>query len=193
MNDETLEIEASALEASGDTCFEGDASVSPHTPVAYDEAEIPDIASDETYAPSVEQSGGADSPIDTGAELRAEIVKLRAELEGIGSKRSKFISEIKEFASIFGADSVSKIPDEVWESTSSGVPLAAAYALYEKREALRAQMAERVNKKNASMSAGAIKNATNPEFFSPAEVKVMSAKEVKRNYNRIIESMKKWN
>jgi rod shape-determining protein MreC len=82
MNDETLEIEASALEASGDTCFEGDASVSPHTPVAYDEAEVPDIASDETYAPSVEQSDGADSPIDTGAELRAEIVKLRAELEG---------------------------------------------------------------------------------------------------------------
>jgi hypothetical protein len=193
MNDETLEIEASAFEASGDTCFKEDASVSSHTPVAYDEAEIPDTAYGETDTPSVAQSGGADSPVDAGAELRAEILKLRAELDGIGSKRAEFISEIKEFASIFGADSVSKIPDEVWESTNSGVPLAAAYALYEKKEALRAQMADRVNQKNASMSAGAIKNATNPEFFSPSEVRAMSAKEGKRNYNRIIESMKKWN
>lgn len=193
MNDETLEIEASAIEASSDESFENAADISSDLAVADDEASVSDTASEKTDAPAFEAAGGADSPIDTGAELRAEIVKLRAELEGIGSKRSEFISEIKEFASIFGADSVSKISDEVWESTSTGVPLAAAYALYEKREALRAQMAERVNKKNASMSAGAIKNATNPEFFSPSEVKAMSAKEVKRNYNRIIESMKKWN
>ena len=193
MNDEAFEIETSSLEAQNEEAVADTADVSSDMLLARTESEVSDTDAEKTDTPPLEERGGADSSFDEGAGLRAEIDKLRAELDGIGAKRAEFISEIKEFAAIFGADSVSKIPDEVWESTGRGVPLAAAYALYEKKEAQRAEMAERVNKKNASMSAGAIKNATNPEFFSPSEVRAMSAKEVKKNYNRIIESMKKWN
>lgn len=193
MNDEALEIETFVAQTTSDESMEIDTDISADIPLADNESEIPNTDSEETDASSEEQGGGGLESADERAELRAEIDKLRAELDGISSKRAEFISEIKEFSAIFGADAVCKIPEEVWASTNRGIPLAAAYALYEKKAAQHAELAERVNKKNASMSAGAINNATAPGFFSPAEVRAMSAKEVKKNYNLIIESMKKWN
>ena len=193
MNDEALEIETSSVEASNEKVLEDTADVSSDMPLARTESEVSDTDAEAEAAPVQAENMRAGETDNERLELKAEIDKLRAEIDGIGAKRAAFISEIKEFAEIFGADNVSNIPDEVWESTNRGVPLAAAYALYEKKAAQRAEMTERVNKKNESMSAGAIKNATNPEFFSPTEVRAMSAKEVKKNYNRIIESMKKWN
>lgn len=193
MNDEALEIETFAPQTASEESLEVDTHISADIPLVDNKSEIPDTDPEATDIPAESQDSGALESADEGAGLRAEIDKLRAELDGIASKRTEFISEIKEFASIFGADNVSKIPDEVWESMNRGIPLAAAYALYEKKSAQRAELTERVNQKNASMSAGAIKNATAPGFFSPAEVRAMSAKEVKKNYNLIIESMKKWN
>ena len=193
MNDEAFEIETVAFPNASDASMEGDTNISADIPLVDNEPQIP-VPEDEAMDPSLEsQDIGDFESSDEGAGLRAEIDKIRAELEGISSKRSEFISEIKEFTSIFGAESVSKIPEEVWESMNRGVPLAAAYALYEKKAIQRAELTEIVNKKNASMSAGAINNAIAPGFFSPTEVRAMSAKEVKKNYNRIIESMKKWN
>lgn len=193
MNDEALEIETSSVEASNEKVLEDTADISSDMPLARTESEVSDTDAEAEAAPVQAENMRAGESDNERLELKAEIDKLRAEIDSIGAKRAAFISEIKEFAEIFGADNVSNIPDEVWESTNRGVPLAAAYALYEKKAAQRAEMTERVNKKNESMSAGAIKNATNPEFFSPTEVRAMSAKEVKKNYNRIIESMKKWN
>lgn len=193
MNDEALEIESFAAQTTSDESVEIGTDISVDIPLADNESEISDTDVEETDAPSDGQDGGALEGSDERTALRAELDKLRADLDGISSKRAEFISEIREFSTIFGADAVCKIPDEVWESTNRGIPLAAAYALYEKKESQRREMIERINQKNSSMSAGAIKNATNPEFFSHSEVKAMSAKEVKKNYNRIIESMKKWN
>ena len=193
MNEEALEIETLATQTSSEESIEVDTGVSADIPLADAQSEVPDTDGEATDSPLDPQNSGALEDADEGAGLRAEIDKLKAELDGIVTKRAEFISEIKEFASIFGAESISGIPDEVWESTNRGVPLAAAYALYEKKAMQRAELTARVNKKNASMSAGAINNATSSDFFSPAEVRAMSAKEVKKNYNRIIESMKKWN
>ena len=118
---------------------------------------------------------------------------MKAELDSRIKEREKYVAEFREFSDIFGKDTLDDVPESVWECVESGVPLAAAYALYEKKNALLMEKAEAVNKKNATMTTGAINNATVSGFFSPAEVKAMSAKEVKRNYDLIIESMKKWN
>lgn len=141
---------------------------------------------------SFEEMPGED--IDDEKELlRAEIEALKAELESRGKVRERCVAELREFSDIFGKDTLDEVPESVWARVDEGVPLAAAYALYEKKNALLMEKAEAVNKKNASMTTGAINNATVSGFFSPAEVKAMSAKEVKRNYDLIIESMKKWN
>ena len=133
------------------------------------------------------------APEEEKEDLMAEIESLKAELESRSKTREKYLAEFREFSEIFGKDTLDNVPPSVWERVEEGVPLAAAYALYEKKNAILVAKAEAVNKKNASMTAGAIKNAAVSGFFSPSEVKAMSAKEVKKNYDLIIESMKKWN
>ena len=86
----------------------------------------------------------------------------------------------------------SDIPDAVWEQAREGLPIEAAYALYERQEALRKAAAEQVNRKNAGNSWGKTEDATNG-FLSPDEVRGMSREEVRRNYDRILTSMKHWN
>lgn len=61
------------------------------------------------------------------------------------------------------------------------------------REELAArQKADEINRRNASCSAGRAGTNTAPEYFSPEEVRAMSAHEVRENYQRIRASMKRW-
>ena len=193
MNDEALEIETSAVEAASEDSVEESEKTPCDMPLVDTEGEISDADSEAEVA-SAQEGDIEDKESDNGeTELKAEIARLRAELDGVRGKNAEFLTEIKEFSEIFGASMLSEVPESVWKSAADGTPLAAAYALYEKKIAKQKELAEAVNKKNAAMSAGAIKNATNPGFFSPSEVRAMSPKEVKKNYNLIIESMKKWN
>ena len=193
MNDETFEIEASAIEASLDEDVEDAAQMDADMSFADIEAEISDPKLEEASSP-VQEDERADQKVDIGEmDLRAEIAKLREEIAGVNNKKTEFLCGIKEFAEIFGASALAEIPESVWQSAAEGVPLAAAYALHERKLANQKEVADKVNKKNASMSAGAVKGITESGFYSPAEVRAMSAKEVKKNYNLIIESMKKWN
>lgn len=193
MNDEALEIENSASEAAPSESVAESEEVSVDMPLADAEDEISDIEAQKD-APCVDEEDSRDAESDDErVALKAELERLRTELASLSGKKGAFISEIKEFSEIFGAAALSEIPESVWESASDGVPLAAAYALYEKKTARQKELADAVNKKNASMSAGAVKSVTESGFFSPSEVRAMTPKEVKKNYNLIIESMKKWN
>ena len=87
---------------------------------------------------------------------------------------------------------VEELPDEVWESVRAGAPLAAAYALYEKKKYAEAKRIAAINAKNASRSPGAAGTDTASEYFTPDEVRRMSRAEVHANYSKIKESMKKW-
>ena len=53
--------------------------------------------------------------------------------------------------------------------------------------------ADKINQINAYRSSGQAGSNTAREYFSPDEVRAMSQSEVRANYQRIIESMKKWN
>ena len=74
-------------------------------------------------------------------------------------------------------------------------------ALREELSELRKVVAEqeeqarrrRINEENAKRSTGAIENVSDSGYYSPEEVKKMSAAEVRKHYGMIIESMKKWN
>ena len=193
MNDETLEIETDALEASVDEILEDASQSDADLSLVDTQSEISDIEAEETSL-LAEENDSLDKEVDLGEmDLKGEIDALRRELQELGKKKTEFLSEIKEFSEIFGVAALAEIPESVWQSAADGTPLAAAYALYERKLANQRELAERVNKKNASLSAGAIKGVSESGYYSPEEVRGMSAKEVKKNYNRIIESMKKWN
>lgn len=121
--------------------------------------------------------------------LRAENEQLRAELA-----QSKRIGEqFAEFSKIFPEQSISDIPDEVWDQVKHGSSLAASFALFERKRINRETRAREINDLNAYRSSGYAGTNTVSEYLTPDEVRAMSQSEVRANYSRIIESMKKWN
>ena len=127
--------------------------------------------------------------------LRSEIEHLKsqiAHLEELKRSHNRILAEIGDFAALFPEIPIESIPDTVWESVKNGTPLAASYALYEKRMASEALRIARINAKNASKSPGSAGTDTAGEYFSPEDVKKMSRAEVHANYSKIKESMKKW-
>lgn len=101
-------------------------------------------------------------------------------------------AEYAEFCRLFPGVSLASIPDEVAASVNSGVPLSAAYALYERRRLAEIELAEKVNSKNRELSFAVKRNDAADGYFSPDEVREMSATDVKANYSKIIESMSHW-
>ena len=133
------------------------------------------------------------SPTDNTEELRAEIERLRGEIDKRDKENARMVAEIGEFSAVFPETSLESIPSEVWNSVKAGVPLAAAYALYEKKSAAYQKFTQSVNQKNYEQSSGAVGKERDSSYYSPPEVKKMSPAEVRAKYNIIVESMKKWN
>ena len=140
---------------------------------------IPETAAEETPAEIVES-------------LKAEVDRLRAELEESRAVNQRVADDISEFHRLFPSVELGAIPDKVRESVRAGVPLSASYALYEKRLAAERERIEAINRQNASRSSGAAGKNTQKEYFSPEDVRSMSQSEVRENYKKIIDSMKKW-
>ena len=107
-------------------------------------------------------------------------------------KHERIAKEYAEFSELFPGVSVSALPDSVSESVRAGVPLAAAYALYHLKKEAALAAASRINEKNSERSFALKKNDSSDSYFSPAEVREMSAAEVRTNYKKIIDSMSHW-
>ena len=85
------------------------------------------------------------------------------------------------------------VPESVWDSVRAGSSLASAYAIYARRTYINEMRAGGINKRNAELSAGLAGKGTASEYYTPDEVRAMSQREVRANYSKIVESMKKWN
>ena len=126
--------------------------------------------------------------------LQRELTQLREELSAMQHSRENFrrmTDELREFHTLYPEVSLSQIPDEVYEGMYSGIPPAAGYALYLKREHEKQKEADRINKANCQRSSGSLFTA-DADYFSPAEVRAMSQSEVRKNYQKIMLSMQKW-
>ena len=127
-------------------------------------------------------------------DLRGQLNQLRQELDARTARlvqMEQLEQQYAEFSALYPDTPISSIPEEVWQSVKGGNSLAAAFALAEHRHALSQKMAAESNADNRARSAGAVKSAENVEF-SPAEVRAMSAAEVRANLPRIMRSMQKW-
>ena len=142
---------------------------------------------------SENEDSAKDIQTESVESLKFEIDRLRSELEESRAINQKISDDISEFHRLFPSIELGSIPDEVRDGVRAGIPLSASYALYEKRLVAEQERIEAINRKNAQRSSGAAGKNTPKEYFSPEEVRAMSQSEVRENYKKIIDSMKKWN
>jgi len=124
-------------------------------------------------------------------QLRSELMHLRAELAQKDTYWNRMAEECEEFRSLYPDTAFSTLPDSVWQDVRRGIPIAAAYALAEKKRAYTEMLAEKSNADNQKRSSGSVESPEN-EYFSPGEVRSMSPAEVRKNYQKIMQSMQKW-
>lgn len=129
---------------------------------------------------------------DALAEVRREMAELRGLVERMTPRESAEPTLTDEFRALYPDVSEGEIPDAVWEEVRRGLPPEAAYALWERREQVRREAAESVNRRNAGGAWGRA-DAAAADHLSPDEVRGMTPREVRENYARILESMKHWN
>ena len=116
------------------------------------------------------------------ASVKRENSAMREEL------RREIAEELAEFRELYPEIPYEMIPEAVRKSE---LPLAAAYALYEKRAAHVSALAKAENQKNAERSAGGLQQSEEIRY-TPAEVRQMTRAEVRANYDSILKSMQRW-
>ena len=139
---------------------------------------------------SAEEVSTEEAPLNDLALIREELAALRA----LVTEQKRVAAEpaiTEAFRTLYPGIGEADIPDAVLEEARGGLPLEAAYALYERRESLRRRAAEEANRKNAGNSWGKTEGGGDG-FLSPDEVRKMSPAEVHRNYQQILSSMKHW-
>lgn len=124
-------------------------------------------------------------------QLREELSRLRDEVQSARKALFAREAELEEFHTLWPDVPLAALPDEVLREVDRGVPLAAAYALVERRQQQTAKIAEATNAVNQLRSSGAA-SGDSSGFLSPAEVRAMSPEQVRKNYRQILLSMPKW-
>ncbi len=162
------------------------------------EAENAILNEEEMNDPVTETENTAENTAedDTQAELeglREQVRMLTEELRARAAFADKIAAQLGEFGELFPDVSMESVPESVWESVRAGSSLASAYAIYARRTYINEMRAGGINKRNAELSAGLAGKGTASEYYTPDEVRAMSQREVRANYSKIIESMKKWN
>ena len=148
--------------------------------------ELPEETKEEAKEPPKE-----DAKALTIEALNARIWELEELLAQREAVADRMMRECEEFESYFPEVTLRQVPAEVWNRVQAGIPLAAAYALYERGVRNRAQAAQEQNARNAAHLPTAPAPAES-RYFSPAQVRAMSRREVRENYDRIFESMRHW-
>ncbi len=149
--------------------------------------------SEEEMPASEDVSASPPDQEESEENLRAELHRLREELAETRRIHERMATELGEFHALFPDTDVASIPDGIWDQVRHGIPLAASYALYEKKCMMQQERAAAVNLRNAKKTPGAAGVNTPSEYFSPDDVRAMSQSEVRSNYQKILESMKTWN
>ena len=108
------------------------------------------------------------------------------------AKHEKEKSEREYFCRVFPGVNPDSLPDEVISQKESGIPLAAAYALYERIRENELRAAAEANRRNAENINGSVSGHQGEAFFSADEVRKMSSDQVRKNFPGILRSMKHW-
>lgn len=127
---------------------------------------------------------------DFSAEME-ELKALRCEVERLRAEAERLAEGYAELMYLYPSAQLSSMPDSFNEAVRQGVPPAAAYALEMRRREVRAKRAEAARRSAEKTSVGKI-STVDDGLFTPDEVRGMSRREVRENYGRIMESMRRW-
>ena len=98
---------------------------------------------------------------ETITTLKEELERLRLELSNTRAVHERLSKECEEFSELYPSVPMTTLPDSIWKSFKEGVPLAAAYALYEKRRLSQEKRLQASTKKTeGSLPALCIPKAT---------------------------------
>lgn len=142
-------------------------------------------------AEETEPMSEAEETATTIETLTARVRELEEEIEARNTLADRMTRECEEFEAYFPEVSLRSLPDSVWMQVHAGVPLAAAYALYERGLQNQRRAAEEQTARKDALSVG-LPAAAQSNYFSPSQVRAMSRQEVRENYDRIFESMRHW-
>ena len=149
------------------------------------------VSENEAAAHAAPKSERIANTVTSEAELLAEIERLKTELARRDAETERFMSERAEFLELYPDADFKDLPDSVWKDVGRGVPLAAAFALFERKRFCTEQKALAYNQLNTQRSTGGLE-ATPSDYYSPNEVRAMTPMEVRANYDKIMRSMQKW-
>ncbi len=107
---------------------------------------------------------------------------------------SEMEADIDLFRQLFPDVKADEIPQEVWDSVEEGQSLSAAFALHFVKKMREEEHIRRVNEENGKKAPPPVEGQeASSDYFSPEAVKSMSRKEIRKNYDKILSSMEKWN
>lgn len=184
---------SNAAEDQAETAM-GEGKTDPSSPDGADEEamEAPALFADPLPSPDPDPGiPPAEDPTGRLDALRGELTRMEQRLQMQEKRFAALGRECEEFNALYPEIPLSSLPESVWEATRQGIPLAAAYALEERRRIRSEEKARESNLRNRQRSTGELRPAAN-DFFSPAEVRAMSTAEVRANYQSIMRSMQKW-
>ncbi len=131
----------------------------------------------------------------TSEELQSlynELNELKSTVAGQNERLLGILREYSDFHELYPNISIQSLPDEVWHSVNADkLPLAAAYALMERKQQCKEQRALESNERNRACSPGKITTSSEDDY-TPEEVRSMPQKEIRRHLSKIMQSMKKW-
>ena len=152
---------------------------------------------EKTVLPDSDDSAHTADPVES---LRAECDRLRSLVRGYEAETARR-EELAEFASLYPDVELASLPDEVRESN---LPLAAAWALWERRHMhmhVQTQMQMQSAGKETNGGSGAAVSASEglgspplspsgqPRLYTVGEIRAMSPREVRSRFPAILRSL----
>ncbi|MBQ3075352.1 MAG: hypothetical protein IJC26_04720 [Clostridia bacterium] len=126
--------------------------------------------------------------------LSERIPASEEEVQEQVSPEQRMEEDIELFRALFPEVKGEEIPQEVWDRVEQGESLAASYALFAVKKYRQEQRVSRVNEENGKKAPPPVEGGDKEgEYFSPEAVKNMSRNEIRKNYDKILSSMEKWN
>ena len=127
---------------------------------------------------------------DENTALKAELEALRSSVEAAKKKSA----QEKELLELFPEVSLDDIPSDVYEYVqTNGSTLAAAYAVYHRRQHIMKERADKRALENILKtpgSPGASDGGASERLFTSDEIRRMDREQVKRNYKQIMKSLR---
>lgn len=126
-------------------------------------------------------------------EMLREESEFSEETEAL-SPEEVMEEDIELFRTLFPEVKGEDIPQEVWDRVEKGESLAASYALFAVKQYREEERVKSINEENGKKAPPPIEGSgVEGDYFSPEAVKNMSRSEIRKNYNKILSSMEKWN